>query len=248
MTDKAGANWTKRNVMVAIGFGLATMLCMTVTTAPTWVPFVAERGYDAAWLMPSVRLVQRWWRVVFAGAGLVLVGALLWWFRRQVIRPFKWLGGLGKRFYLWVLWEVVVRPARDHWGVVVGEDAGVGVSALERAAGGGRGGLEETLVGLSAKALRVLGRVLVRYDPALGRTVVWQTSPDDQHVLSHEFHEDFGALQRAACQELVEAGLFSNVRFALRREASVTIDLDQRVLDAGVLRVRELVEEELRMR
>ena len=128
MTDKAGANWTKRNVMVAIGFGLATMLCMSVTTAPTWVPFVEERGYDAAWLLPYLEWVGkwRWWRVVFAGAGLVLAGALLRWFRRQVIRPFRWLGGLGKRFYLWVLWQLVVRPARDHmyWGASVGHNKG----------------------------------------------------------------------------------------------------------------------------
>ena len=234
MADKAGPDWTKRGVFVAFVGLLATLLCMTVTAAPTWVPFVQERGYDAGWLLQYLEWVGkwRWWLV---GVLVISVMVLAVW-------------RFGKRFYLWVLWEVVVRPARDHWGVLVGEDAAVGVSALERAAAARRGGLEETVVGLSAKALRVLGRVLVRYDPALGRTVVWRPSPEDEYQLVLNFHEDFGALQRAACQELLEAGLFSNVRFALRREASVTIDLDQRVLDAGVLRVRELVEEELRMR
>ena len=175
MTDKAGPNWTKIGVMVAIGMAVATMLCTTLNNAPTWVPFLEQRGYDAAWLLPSVRLVQRWWRVVFAGAGLVLVGALLWWFRRQVIRPFKWLGGLGKRAggklrdgYLGVLWRLVVRPARDHLGVVVSVEAD---EEADEEAEEADAKLWDAVGKLSDDAVQVLEVILATYHPVPERTV-----------------------------------------------------------------------------
>jgi len=50
------------------------------------------------------------------------------WFTRQMVRPFKWLAGIAKRFYLWLLWQLVIRPARDH----LGQEA-VSAEHLERA-------------------------------------------------------------------------------------------------------------------
>ena len=229
MTDKAGPNWTKRGVMVAIGLAVATMLCMTLNNAPTLVPFLEERGYDAAWLMPALQWLQRARWVIVAVAAFGLLWMLAPRFRAALAR-WEW----GRQRYARALaW--LARSVRDDVLLMLSEKTDSPA-------------LVETVVGLSAKALRVLGRVLVRYDPVLGRTVVWRPSLEDEYQLVQNFHEDFGALQRAACHELVEAGLFSSVNFALRREARVTIDLDQRVLDAGVLRVREWVEEELLLR
>ena len=69
--------------------------------------------------------------VVVAAAGVLLggVGWLGWRFGRELVRPIRWAGRLGGRFYRWVLWRVVVGPARRQFWV----EASRGADPLARA-------------------------------------------------------------------------------------------------------------------
>jgi hypothetical protein len=112
MSAPRGPNWTKRGVIVAIGLAVATMICTTLNSAPSWIPFLEERGYDAPWLSPSLRWVQRWWLVLLASAALVLVACLLLLARRPAPRAVRRLSRLGKRVRWSVLWLALEADVR----------------------------------------------------------------------------------------------------------------------------------------
>lgn len=211
MIDKTGPNWTKRNVLVAIGLGLATMLCMTVTTAPTWVPFVEESGYDAAWLRAWVPLVQRWRPVVLAGAGLVLACVLVWGFRAALAR---WEWG-RQRYVRALIW--LARPVREDVEVRPRSDAAR--RALGQAAA--------RLPGLDVEPLKALQFALAALDSSDGAPCLLIGS----QVFSGS-GGGYGVVPQLAnaCNELVTAGFVSRyesdwgrvgVRVWLRKEIEV---------------------------
>ena len=111
--------------MVALVTLLVIILVGGDKLSPYWVGFLEERPHVVARFRRPLRWLQQWWRVVFALVVLVLVGYvvwrspevwrvgliaavlfLAWWFRREI--------------RLWgraVLWNAIIRPARDHFGV-----------------------------------------------------------------------------------------------------------------------------------
>ncbi|HUW12145.1 MAG TPA: SUMF1/EgtB/PvdO family nonheme iron enzyme [Anaerolineae bacterium] len=78
----------------------------------------------AAIAVANPTLVQRWWQAVVIGALALIALAAVLSFRRVIARGLGWARDQGKRVYLRVLWDLVVRPARDHLSVVVAPATG----------------------------------------------------------------------------------------------------------------------------
>ena len=110
---------------------LVAIVIALVGQIPDWVGLGEKLGFEPAQLAAYAESVQRVLAVVVVSAAVLIVVSLIWRLRGQVVRPFKWLGGLGKRFYLWVLRRLVVGPAREHFGVQLAE-AGRGEKPSER--------------------------------------------------------------------------------------------------------------------
>jgi hypothetical protein len=167
-------------VIIAV-LTLLGVVVAVIALVPRWVAFLEERPHVARRFGRPLGWLRRWWRAVFALVVLAfvdylvwrrrdlwLVGAIAWLavvlllFRREVGGGARWLVGLVKRFYLWTLWRLVVRPARDHLDVAVCE--------VRR----------ESLQNLSIRALQMLGFVARSYLD--GRTVddgrVWVSASD----------------------------------------------------------------------
>jgi formylglycine-generating enzyme required for sulfatase activity len=69
-------------------------------------------------------VVQRWRQPVLIGAlALVALVAGLR-FRPVVPRGFAWARNRCKRIYLWLLWHLVIRPARDHLNLMIAPEPG----------------------------------------------------------------------------------------------------------------------------
>jgi len=94
---------------------VAALVVTALGAIPNWVNLLQARGYDAAWLIPALQWVQsaRWVIVALFAYGAAVL--LVWRFWPLLVRLLKWLGGLPKRFYLWLLWHLVIRPVRDHY-------------------------------------------------------------------------------------------------------------------------------------
>jgi len=69
-------------------------------------------------------LVQRWWQAGLLGAVALIALVALVQFWRPITRGFRWVSHRAKGIYLRMLWQLVVRPARDHLGLMVLPDAG----------------------------------------------------------------------------------------------------------------------------
>lgn len=206
MTDKAGANWTKRSVMVATGLALATMLCTTLNSMPSWVPFLEERGYHAAWLLPWVLRVQLWWPVIFAGAALLCVGSLLWLLRTRVVRAVAWLRRLAKRLRWRLLWLVL------------------------------EGDLRARIAGLSRRGAEVLVAVLRVGERRQDRRLFMSISAAEELVRGRRRGPQAGiggtTWAKTGCQELEDAGLVE--RFADARTREYMVWLEAPVLESRV--------------
>lgn len=67
---------------------------------------------------------QRWWLpgLLAAAALIALVAVLRLW--RFIVRALGWVSQQIKRFYLRMLWHLVIRPAKDHLNVMVSPGTG----------------------------------------------------------------------------------------------------------------------------
>ena len=129
MTGRWPLNRGETLILAGVMVAVLTLVCTALAAIPNWVPFLEDRGYDAARLIPALQWVQRARWVIVALVPCAVAVLLVWRFWGQLVRLFKWLGGLlvrpfkwlaaiGKRFYLWLLWKLVIRWARDYLGVV----------------------------------------------------------------------------------------------------------------------------------
>lgn len=78
----------------------------------------------AAIALTNPTLVQRWWQPVLIGASALIALVAVLRFRRVIARALGWVSQHIKRFHLWVLWHLVVRPAKDHLNVMVSPGTG----------------------------------------------------------------------------------------------------------------------------
>jgi len=80
----------------------------------------------AAIALANPTLVERWWQPVLIGAAalVALVAVLRFW--RFIVLGLRWGSQQIKRFYLWMLWGLVVRPATDHLNVMLSAEGGTG--------------------------------------------------------------------------------------------------------------------------
>jgi len=88
---------------------------------PIWqfFGFVATVGVGlAAIALANPALVQRWWLPGLLGTVALIALAALRRFWRLIPRGFGWARQQIKCVYLWVLWHLVVRPAKDHLNVM----------------------------------------------------------------------------------------------------------------------------------
>ena len=127
------------SVLAVLGVVISFMALVVAVLGlvPKWVPFLEARPHIAERMRGPLRILSQFWRVmlgtvVLASIGLLIwfwpeltlagligmLGFVLWWFRREVRGGIRWLGGLAKRLYLWLLGQLVIRPATDHLGLV----------------------------------------------------------------------------------------------------------------------------------
>jgi hypothetical protein len=115
-------------------------------------------------LSPYWELVGRWWlpAVVLAAVAVPLIVPGT---RRRIVRGWKVVGRGVRAAYLWALWNLVVRPARDHWNVMVAVESDVQQGELGTT-------LRDALPNLSNDAVQVLEVILDRYDPMSSSTLI----------------------------------------------------------------------------
>jgi hypothetical protein len=137
------------------------------------------------WVRPHLRLA----------ALVVATGLLLCLFHREVRAGIRWLWGLPKRIYLWLLWELVVRPAGEHLGLV--------------SYGGLRADEIERLRSLSSDAQWVLWLVLRQEGSQSGERVRLRRG-DVTPLLENGTYGGFVSRARSALAELEDAGFVEN--------------------------------------
>ena len=117
MSEKGGGTLGKAAQWGSI---VSPVVAVVAIVVAVWLAYQSSTDVREA----LTNLVELVGPLVAGGVAVLMLGGvavLMWKFWRQVVRPFTWLGGLGKRFSLWVLWLVVIRPARDHLGIVACE-------------------------------------------------------------------------------------------------------------------------------
>ena len=211
MTDKAGPNWTKRGVMVAIGLAVATMLCMTLNNAPTLVPFLEERGYNAAWLMPALQWLQRalWVIVALVACALAVYVVRRYW--QELTRLFKWVTAPLRWFYVSLLWHLVIRPARDHRGLMLSAE-----------------GQHDLFKHMGRDSLRVLAFVAEAHltgKHAVDSGEVWVEPSSWSRQTRSVPAEVTRSWQVRACDELLAEGFLVKAEWSQEDEVSVLVRL-----------------------
>ena len=128
---------------------LSTLVALAILVLTFWI------GYTG---MPGFRASVGWW-VDFLGRPLAallalgllaVVGLLMLRFWGQIVRPLKWL-------YLWFLWQLVVRPARDHFDRMVSTESAGPVPWLGAE-------LSKALVRMPDEVVNVFVAILDAYD------------------------------------------------------------------------------------
>ena len=188
---------------------VAALVVTALGAIPNWVNLLQTRGYDAAWLIPALQWVQRARWVIVALVASAVALLLVWKFRRQLVRLFKWLAGLRNRFYLWLLWHLVLRPARDHRGLIVSPD-----------------GEDRILEGMSDDALRLLSLVTARYVAERPATIDGRFRVEPNYWLPvrelRSLSEKEAILrQQRACEELLHQGFLTAPKAFEEHERSV---------------------------
>jgi len=188
---------------------VAALVVTALGAIPNWVNLLQTRGYDAAWLIPALQWVQRARWVIVGLVACAVAVLLVWKFWPLLVRLFKWLGGLPKRFYLWLLWQLVIRPARDHRGLIVSPD-----------------GEDRVLEGMSDDALRLLSLVTARYVAERPATSDWRfrVEPRDWlpvRELPSLSEQDTILRQQRACEELLDQGLLTAPKAFVDHQRSV---------------------------
>jgi hypothetical protein len=186
-----------------------------------WVilgPLVAVWGCIGTWLVPAsvayvVYAQVRVWVSEVAGLALLLVvgiagvalsgvgGLLVFKFWPQLVRLFKWLTAPLRSLYVWLLWHLVIRPARDHRGLVV--------AARDE---------YDQFDGMSTHALRILvvaaeGYLSGKHATGDGTVLL---EPSDSWGGNHQYAtpEQIRRVGQKACDELLGKGLVTRATLA----------------------------------
>ena len=215
---------------------LVAIVIALVGQIPDWVGLGEKLGFEPAQLAAYAESVQRALAVVVVSAAVLIVVSLILRFRRQVIRPFRWLGGLGKRFYLWVLWQLVVRPARDHmyWAASVGHAEGKVLMEKDALPAVRR---------LSDAAAVTLALALEQYERGgKKRLVLMPVSAGYLASLAGDERDAFGVLVDG-CEELMIRGLLTE--YGRVGSIAVTAGLHPVVRGLRRDRIVKLLDEEL---
>jgi hypothetical protein len=213
-------DWLKVSQTIA-----SWVMVAIVLVGPPTLRELYDRGY-ALWMRWVVVLI-----VLAAAAGLVFrLRSRLWGLA-------KWAGGKLRAGYLWVLWTLVVRPARDHLGLVVSDEG------EERKEEQFDAVLRPALQQLSKDALQVLEVILHEYHPTADRTVAlrpafvalepWTLKGKDRRVT-------------LACDELKMRGLLAGFESYIGSYGDKTVVTLARGLPDGlVLTMQEWVVDQL---
>jgi len=185
-------------------------------------------------------LLHRVGPLVAGGAaivGLAAVSCMVWRFWRQLIRPFKWMGRLAKRLYLWVLWQLVVRPVRDAFGVMAWRN---GKSGPLLSVGAVRLGLAQ----LPLATAWVFRQMLGEGDEAGGATLVWRPGTEVEYLGRQSAEQDLEFL-KAACEHLERAGYLERWAVFWSEELLVNAHLSYAVCEAGLATVEHWLDQVL---
>ena len=239
------------SVLVLLGVAISFMALVVgvLGLVPKWVPFLEARPHLAEGMRGPLRVLRRFWRVLLALvvmasvelfmwfwpelrlAGLIgICGFLAWWFRREVCSGIRWL-------YLWLLWQLVIRPARDHRGLIVSPD-----------------GEDRVLEGMSDDALRLLSHVTARYVAERPATIDerFLVEPADWlpvRELRSLSEKEAILRQQRACEELLDQGFLTAPKAFEEHERSVLPRLPAWcTLGGGARRVLRAVKLELEER
>jgi hypothetical protein len=164
------ANGGGRRVRPELVVAVITLVLAALGLVPRWVPFLEAEGWDAGWLRGLLGWLHQWWKVLFGLALASLVAYLLWMFRRGLRSG---IGATHRR----VLWRLVVKPARDRFGVEAVEEP-------RRLDPRFADVLRERLRGLDADSLWVLEGALARRERGSDEAVL--EYPDGMRLYPRE--------------------------------------------------------------
>jgi len=135
--------------------------------------------------------------VAVALFGLGGAGYLVWRTKDRLWSVVKWWGGKLRAGYLWVVWTLAVRPARDYLGVEASNEAFDPAAEFTEE-------LRPVVRDLDYESLALLGRALDRRKPGSREAVMeWPELPLEPDAA--EWPEDVTPLFDA-CERLREAG------------------------------------------
>lgn len=192
----------------------------------------------AAIALANPTLVQRWWQSVLIGATTLvgLVAVLRFW--RFIFRGFGWVRQQMKRFYLWILWHLVVRPAKSHLDLMI--RPGTGKVRTEELTD-----LRDRLSNLTPDALQVLEVVLNEYDPMSNGDVLIRPSTIPLSPAAN-YSSDTETRALLACDKLTIRGFGRKGElWEGKGGLKLRFGLDPSLRAGLLLKMRELVVDEL---
>ena len=178
-------------------------MALLVAGMGIWVLLVgrAEALRVLSWFFDLVRRYGLIAIVVAAAVVALVVLVVVPRFRRRVLRLLKWLGGTARRFYSWLLWDVLARPVRDELDVKVSLEREEKKAALDA-------DLRSALPDLGDDGVQVLEVLLGNYQGASERVSVIR--PDMDRL--DPWNPRSGAAERRvrfACDELKMEGFLA---------------------------------------
>ena len=110
MLDKAGPDWTRRGVLLA---GVSLVVSVLTCSVTFLVGYTGSVGFRA-WVDQFVGSVGPLVAALVAASVVGALAAAVWRYWRQLIRPFNWLGWMGKRLWVWLVCGVLSWPVRHE--------------------------------------------------------------------------------------------------------------------------------------
>lgn len=236
------ARWSHIWTIITVPFVIFGVVVTVVMCILTFVGLYLTIEPFRVAVTSCVRFAQRCWPWGLVIVALVVVVLVTWLdprVRRRVVGGFKKLRGVFRRAYLWMLWHLVVRPARDHFGGMIAIDS--------TALGPGLGPeLDEAVRGMSPDARQVLAAVLEAYDPE-------EVGPFLTRASSIQFFRRADSRKSAkrvhvACTELENRRLLSTSRFLADNGMWLQASLGPLLSRAVVCDMRAWVDDQIKAR
>jgi len=86
-------------ILLGVILAVLTLVCMPLVAIPTWVPFLEDRGYDDAWVIPVLQWLQRARWVIVAVLAFAVAAPLVG--KYVLLKHLRRIPSVGARIAIW---------------------------------------------------------------------------------------------------------------------------------------------------